>query len=128
VRNPLTICSEGTPYICFPGTNGPPEMGIRQLSEAPYPARRSWGTGSGGRQRATSLSASCWDLGRVYGFLQFLARAEPMLGCDRQLVARLATQVGRLDALNARLHPKLEPLASWARTAQVELPDGDVRR
>jgi len=51
-----------------------------------------------------------------------------MLGCDRQLLVPLATEAGLLYALNASLPPTLEPLASWARTGKVELPDGDVRR
>jgi len=59
--------------------------------------------------------------------MQFLARAEPLLGCDRQLFVPLATEAGLLDALNARLPPALEPLASWTRTCKVGLPDGDVR-
>jgi len=49
---------------------------------------------------------------RLAGVMQFLARAEPMLGCDRQLVVPLATEAGLLDALNARLPPALEMLAS----------------
>jgi len=65
---------------------------------------------------------------RLAGVMQFLGRAEPLLGCDRQLVVPLATEAGLLDALNARLPPALEPLASWTRTGNVELPDGDVRR
>jgi len=65
---------------------------------------------------------------RLAGATQFLARAEPMQGCDRQLVVPLATEAGLLDALNARLPPAVEPLASWTRTGKVELPDGDVRR
>jgi len=48
--------------------------------------------------------------------MQFLARAEPMLGCDRQLVVPLATEAGLLDAFNARLPPALEPLVSWTET------------
>jgi len=60
--------------------------------------------------------------------MQFLARAEPLLGCDRQQVVPLATEAGLLDALNVRLPPALEPLASWTRTGKVELPDGDMRR
>jgi len=65
---------------------------------------------------------------RLAGIMQFLAREEPMLGCDRQLVVPLATKAGLLDALNARLPVALEQLASWTRTGKVELPDGDVRR
>jgi len=42
---------------------------------------------------------------RLAGIMQFLARAEPMLGCDRQLVVPLATEAGLLEALNARLQP-----------------------
>jgi len=74
--------------------------------------------------------ASAYDVApvaRLAGVMQFLARAEPLLGCDRQLVMPLATEAGLLDALNARLPPALEPLASWTRTGKVELPDGDVR-
>jgi len=53
---------------------------------------------------------------RLGGVMQFLARAEPMLGCDRQLVVPLATEAGLLDAFNARLPPALEPLVSWTET------------
>jgi len=65
---------------------------------------------------------------RLPCFMQFLTRAELMLGCDRQLVVPLATEAGLLDALNAHLPPALEPLASWTRTGNAELSDGDVRR
>jgi len=65
---------------------------------------------------------------RLAGVMQFLDRAEPLLGCDRQLVVPLAIEAGLLVALNARLPPALKPLASWTRTGIVELPDGDVRR
>jgi len=65
---------------------------------------------------------------RLAGVMQFLARAELMLGCDRQLVVPLATEAGMLDALYARLLPALQPLASWIRTGKVKLPDGYVRR
>jgi len=61
---------------------------------------------------------------RLAGVMQFLARAEPLLGCDRQLIVPLATEAGLPVALNARLSPALEPLASWTRTVEVELPDG----
>jgi len=60
--------------------------------------------------------------------MQSLSRAEPWLGCDRQLVVPLATEAGLLHALNARLPPTLEPLANWTRTGKVENPNGDVRR
>jgi len=73
-------------------------------------------------------AADVAPVARVAGIMQFLARAEPMLGCDRQMVVPLATEAGLLDALNARLPPALEPLASWTRTGKVELPYGDVRR
>jgi len=63
---------------------------------------------------------------RLAGVMHFLARAEPMLGCDRQLV--VPTEAGLLDALNARLPPALGPLAGWTRTGKVELPEWDVRR
>jgi len=65
---------------------------------------------------------------RPAGVMQFLARAEPLLGCNQQLVVPLTTEAGLLDALNTRLPPAQEPLASWTRTGKVELPDGDVRR
>jgi len=65
---------------------------------------------------------------QLAGIMLFLARAELMLGCDRQLVVPLPTEVGLLDALNARLPPALKPLTSWTRNGKVELPDGDVRR
>jgi len=71
-------------------------------------------------------AADVAPVARLPGIMQFLARAEPMLGCDRQLVVPLATEAGLLDALNARLPPALEPLASWKSTSKVELPDGDV--
>jgi len=64
---------------------------------------------------------------RLAGVMQFLARAEPILGCERQLVVPLATEAGLLDALNARFPPTLKPLESWKRTGKVELPDWDVR-
>jgi len=49
---------------------------------------------------------------RLAEILQFLARAQPTLDCDRQLVFPLITKAGLLDALNARLQPALELLAS----------------
>jgi len=64
-------------------------------------------------------AADVAPVARLAGIMQFLARAEPMLGCDRQLVVPLATEAGLLDALNARLPPALEPLASWTRTGKV---------
>jgi len=73
-------------------------------------------------------AADVAPVARLAGVMQFLARAELMLGCDRQLVVPLATEAGLFDALNARLSPALEPLASWTRTSKGELPDGDVRR
>jgi len=42
---------------------------------------------------------------RLAGFMQFLARAEPLLGCYRQLVVPPATEAGLLDALNALCPP-----------------------
>jgi len=65
---------------------------------------------------------------RLAGVLQFLALVEPLLGCNRQVVVPLATEVGLLDAPDARLPPPLELLASWTRTGTVELRDGDVQR
>jgi len=73
-------------------------------------------------------AADVAPVARRVGFMQFLALAELILGCDRQLVVPLAIEAGLLDALNERLPPVLEPLASWTRTGKVELPDGDVRR
>jgi len=73
-------------------------------------------------------AADVAPVARLGGIMQFLAWAEPKLGCDRQLVLPLATEAGLLDALNAHLPPALEPLASWTRTGKVELPDGNVRR
>jgi len=67
------------------------------------------------------------QVARLAGVKHFFARAEPQLGCERRRVVPLATEGGLLDALNARLQPTLEPLASWRRTSQVELPDEDVR-
>jgi len=40
-----------------------------------------------GRQRCR-----CAPVARLAGVMQFLARAEPVLGCDRQLVLYLATE------------------------------------
>jgi len=73
-------------------------------------------------------AADVAPVARLGGVTQFLARTEPMLGCERQLIEPLATEAGLLDALYARLPPALDPLASWTRTGSVELPDGDVRR
>jgi len=73
-------------------------------------------------------AADVAPVARLVGVMQVLARAELTLGCDRQLVVHLANEAGLLDALNARLPPFLEPLASWTRTGKVGLPDGDVRR
>jgi len=50
---------------------------------------------------------------RLAGVMQFLARAEPLLGCDRQLVVPLATEEGLLYALNARLSPVGRARATW---------------
>jgi len=71
-------------------------------------------------------AADVAPVARLARVMQFLAPAELLLGCDRQLVVPLATEAGQLDALNARLPQALEPLASWTRTIKVELPDGDV--
>jgi len=57
---------------------------------------------------------------RLAWIMQFFARAVLILGCDRQLVVPLATEAGLLDALNVRLPPALEPLASWIRTGKVD--------
>jgi len=73
-------------------------------------------------------AANVAPVARLAGVMQFTARAELILGCDRQLVVSLATDAGLLEALNARLPPALEPLASGTRTGRVELPDGEVRR
>jgi len=64
-----------------------------------------------GRQRCR-----CAPVARLAGVMQFLARAEPVLGCDRQLVLSLDTEAELLDDLNARLPPAVELLASWTRT------------
>jgi len=66
-------------------------------------------------------------LARLAGIMNFFERAEPLLGCDRQLVVPLTTEAGLLDALNARPPPAPELRASWTRTGKVELSDGDVR-
>jgi len=73
-------------------------------------------------------AADVAPVGRLAGVMQFLAQADLMLGCDRQLVVPLATEAVQLDALNARLPPALDPQADWTRTGKVELPDGYVRR
>jgi len=57
---------------------------------------------------------------RLAGVMQLIAREEPLLGCDRQLVVPMATKAGLLDALNARLPPGLEPMASRKRVGNVE--------
>jgi len=80
--------------------------------------------GGCGVARAADLA----PVARLAGVMQFLSRAELLLGCERQLVVPLATEAGQLDALNARLPPALNPLASWKRTCRVQLPDGDFRR
>jgi len=67
-------------------------------------------------------------LARLAGFMQVLARAAPLLGCDRQLVVPLATEAGLLHAFNALLPPALGSMVSWTRTGKVELPDVDLRR
>jgi len=73
-------------------------------------------------------AADVAPVARLAGVMQFLNRAELMLGCDRHLVMPLATEAVLLDALNTRLPPVLEPLASGTRTGKVELLDGDVGR
>jgi len=73
-------------------------------------------------------AADVAPVARLAGVMQFLARGEPMLACDRQLIVPLGTEAGLLDALNAHLPPALEPLASLPRTGKVEMPDGDIRR
>jgi len=73
-------------------------------------------------------AADVAPVARLAGIMHFLARAEPMLGCDRKLVVPLATEGGMLEALNARLPPASEPLASWTSPGKVELPDGYARR
>jgi len=61
-------------------------------------------------------AADVAPVARLAGLMQFLVRAELMLGCDRDLVGPLPTEAGLPDALNAPLPPALEPLASWTRT------------
>jgi len=58
---------------------------------------------------------------RLAGILQFLARADPILDYYRPLVVRLPTEAGVRDALNARLPPMLDTVASWTCTGKVEL-------
>jgi len=70
---------------------------------ADNPAGESGGCG-------VASAADVAPVARLARVMQFLARAEPMLGCDRKLVVPLATEAGQLDALNARLPPALEPL------------------
>jgi len=40
---------------------------------------------------------------RLAGIMQFLARAEPLLGCDRQLVVPLINEAGLGSSMVARL-------------------------
>jgi len=61
-------------------------------------------------------AADVAPVARLAVVMLFLARAEPMLGCDRQLVLSLDTEAELLDDLNARLPPAVELLASWTRT------------
>jgi len=65
-------------------------------------------------------AADVAPVAQLAGVMQFLARAEPMLGFDRQLVVPLATEAGLRDALNAPLPQALEPLASWTRTSNPQ--------
>jgi len=58
-------------------------------------------SGEGGCGVASAVDVA--PVARSAGVMQFLARAELMLGCDRQLVVPLANDAGLLDALNARL-------------------------
>jgi len=58
---------------------------------------------AGGCGVASALDVA--PVARLAGVLQLLARAEPILGCDRQLVVPLATEAGLLDAFYARLPP-----------------------
>jgi len=67
-------------------------------------------------------AADVAPVARLAGSMQFLIRAESMLGCDRQLVVPLATEAGLLDVLDARLPPALEPLAIWTRKGKVVDP------
>jgi len=61
---------------------------------------------------------------RLAGVMQFLARAEPLLGCDRQLVVPLATEAGLLDALNARLPPPWNHCRAGRARARWNCPMG----
>jgi len=90
--------------------------------------RATWDAAVSEGGSGVASAAELAPVARLAGIMQFLARAEPMLGCDRQLDVPLATEAGLLDALNARLPAALEPLATWTRTGKLELPDGDVRR
>lgn len=53
--------------------------------------------------------------------------AQDFLCCDEHLWP-LSTEAGLLRALNARVLPPLEPLATWTRPGKIELPDGVPRR
>jgi len=53
-----------------------------------------------------SIASDVAPVARLAGVMQFLARAEPLLGWDRQLVVPLATEAGLPDALNACLPPR----------------------
>jgi len=55
-------------------------------------------------------AADVAPVARLAGVMQFLARADLMLGCDRQLVVPLATEAGLLDTLNA---PLPRPSNNW---------------
>lgn len=64
-------------------------------------ARTSWGEPS-----APHVALVAW----LAGVMQFLARAELLLGCKRQLGVPLANEAGLIDAHNARLPPALGAL------------------
>jgi len=76
--------------------------------------------GGCGVASASEVAPVAW----LAGILQFLARAEPMRGCDRKVVVPLATEAGLLDALNARLPPTLEPLAAGRARVRWNCPTG----
>jgi len=69
-------------------------------------------------------AADVAPVARLAGVMQFLAGAELMLGCDRQLVVPPATEAGLLDALNARLPPALEPLQVGRGPGKWNCPTG----
>jgi len=90
--------------------------------------------GEGGCGLASASDVA--PVARIAGILQLLARVEPMLDCDRQCFVPLATKVGQLDALNARLPRRYNPLRAgrarvrwncptWTSGAKLVVIEGD---